>query len=323
MKNNLFVVIPAYNEEKNLEKCVKSLVDATKNLKHIIHTFIILNGCQDNTLKIANKCRSKYPFLNILLLKSKKGKFNAQEEAIKKINSLAPILFIDADVILKKDSIKILLNELNKHPKLLAVGAFPIANKYLGANPWKIFLDEVLNIRSKHPKIEISKLDVQEYHPYAFSDAQTKNTCSIHESKSKIFLHGRMFLLRSKKYWAKPKHKNIVGDDAFISDNLTYFYGKGRIRVRYDALCYYLPFISLSKHYNTYKRIFYDLKKLKERFPQFKEIREHSSLVLDKEYIKKQNIYTKILFHLYSLIRKIEIQLFKYSKKTNPTELWR
>ncbi|OGJ13278.1 hypothetical protein A3K82_01830 [Candidatus Pacearchaeota archaeon RBG_19FT_COMBO_34_9] len=321
--NNLFVIIPVHNKEKTLDECVRSLNKSILGLGYKFKTFLVINDCSDKSSEIATKCKYKYPSLNIKILNSQKGKLHAQESAIREINSNNPILFIDADIILKKDTIKILIKELKKHPHLIAIGSFPIARYYKGNNIWKSFLDKVLNIRSRYPMSEISRLNVEEYHPYVIYDPQHKNTSVNHELKSKIFFHGRTFLLRSKKYWFKPKTEKIVGDDSYIPDYITFNYGKGRIRNRYDSIVYYNPFISLKEHFNVYKRIYFDLRNLARTYPSFEDIRNHSQLVLDWTYIRRQKFTIRLLFSLYSLVRKIERFFYKFSINQNPSKIWK
>src|SRR4030042_1993125 len=198
-----------------------------------------------------------------------------------------------------------------------------ILNSQKGNNIWKSFLDKVLNIRSRYPMSEISRLNVEEYHPYVIYDPQHKNTSVNHELKSKIFFHGRTFLLRSKKYWFKPKTEKIVGDDSYIPDYITFNYGKGRIRNRYDSIVYYNPFISLKEHFNVYKRIYFDLRNLARTYPSFEDIRNHSQLVLDWTYIRRQKFTIRLLFSLYSLVRKIERFFYKFSINQNPSKIWK
>jgi len=245
MKNKLFFAIPVYNEENNLMNCIKSLSKDTSSLNYSLKTFVCLNGCTDNSEKIALGLQRKYPQLNMTILKSKKGKLNAQEKIVKNINSKEDyIIFLDSDIEIKKGCIRKLISELNKHKQIMIVGAFPIAKSYRGKNLGKKIISQVLNIRSKHPAWEKSKYDVSDYHPYASSDPQYKNTSKTHETQSKIFFHGRMFALKSKMIWEKPPKKSeIVGDDTFLSDNTLYKYGKSSIRNRYDAVVYYKPYL--------------------------------------------------------------------------------
>jgi len=46
------IIIPAYNEEKYIEKTLKSILMQDCKDKEII---VICNGCKDNTKKIAEK----------------------------------------------------------------------------------------------------------------------------------------------------------------------------------------------------------------------------------------------------------------------------
>jgi len=322
MMGKIYFSIPVYNEEKNLSKFIRSLSESTKFLKNFKETFFCLNGCKDNSEKIIKENIKKFPHLNIKLLKSKKGKINAQKEIILHQKEGHPIFFLDADTKLKKNSIKIILKELNENKELIAVGGFPIAKKYSGKNLWKRFLDNILNIKSRHPMSEISKLNVEKYHALAISHPQNLNTRKEHELKSKIFFHGRIFCLRSKKYWDYPKKKGIVGDDSYLPDYITYNYGKNKIRIRYDALTYYQPFLSLKKHYITYKRVYFDLKNLKKKYPKFKEIREHSALKLDWRYINSLKYSEKIKFYIFTLIRFFEKKIFELSLNKNPKKIW-
>ncbi len=324
---DIFIAIPAKNEESELGKCIRSIYYSSKCLqnKYKINTFICLNGCSDNTGDVADECKNKFQNLNIEILKSKEGKLYAQKNIIERIKGKKGyIFFIDADTTISKNSLSIIINELNKHKQLIAVGGFPIARKYKGLNPWKIVLDRILNVRSRHPMAEKSQLDVEEYHKLALKDPQFKNTSQKHELKSKIFFHGRLFALRSTKYWKMPGlRRGVVGDDSFLPDHIIYNFGKNRIRIRYDAVVYYNPFTSLFKHYKTYKRIYFDLKNLKKNYPKFKGIREHSVLVLDSEYIQSQSFTTRLKFNAFKIIRKCEKFIFELYPENKPSKIWK
>lgn len=321
----IYFCLPVHNEEKNLENCIISIKNAMKlTSNYSVKTFICLNDCKDKSKGVAFYCKQKHPSLNIKIIKSKKGKLNAQEKVLSYIPLNKIVFFIDADTEIDNKSVYIIIKELEKHKKLLAVGAFPIAKKYSGFNLWRRLLDNILNIRSRHPMSERSKLNVEEYHILAKIDPQKVNTSKEHELESKIFFHGRMFALRSKEYWNKPsKNKKVAGDDSYLPDYIIYNYGKNRIRIRYDAIVYFSPFISLKEHYRTYKRIYFDLKNLKENFPKFKGIREHSELILDKGYIKNQSGLTKFYFSCFELIRKFEKLSFRLSLERDPNKIWK
>ena len=314
--------IPIYNEEDNLEKCIISLNNEIKELNFRINTYLCLNGCSDNSEKIAERTKTMFPVLNIKIIRSNKGKLNAQEKIINSIDNDFPVIFMDSDIELKSNSIKIILNELKENKELIAVGAFPIAKKYKGLNFWKIFLDNILNIRSRFPIAEISKCDVSHHHKLAIKKPQFINTNSNHELKSKIFFHGRLFVLKSKKYWNKPKKPGIVGDDSYLPDYIIYNYGENRIRIRYDAVVYFNPQTSIVNHYKAYKRIYFDLKNLKEGYPEFREIRKKSQLILNWSYINKQDVGIRVKFYIFSIVRILEKIIFNISREKCPEKLW-
>ncbi len=316
------IAIPIYNEEKNLEKCIISLNNEIQKLDITVKTYLCLNGCEDDSENIAKKTKDLFPNLNIVIIKSEKGKLNAQEKIISKINDNYPIIFMDSDIELKNNVIKIILDELNNNKELIAVGAFPIAKKYQGLNIWKIFLDRVLNIRSRFPQAEISKFDVTNHHKLAVDNPQSINTNPNHESKSKVFFHGRLFVLKSKRYWNKPKKAGIVGDDSYLPDYIIYNYGINRIRIRYDSIVYFIPHTSIINHYKAYKRIYFDLKNLEKNYPEFKEIRKKSQLTLDWDYINELRIIDRIFFYIFSTIRYLEKLIFNLTKEKCPEELW-
>jgi glycosyltransferase involved in cell wall biosynthesis len=66
-------LMPAHNEEKIIEKALKSLVSFYKDYKNI-EVLIGLDGCTDKTYDIAKKYSRKYTFFKIFILNERKGK---------------------------------------------------------------------------------------------------------------------------------------------------------------------------------------------------------------------------------------------------------
>lgn len=53
------VVIPAYNEEKYIDKCLRSIVAASQNIDNCVEMVVVLNRCTDNTEHIAQSYGAK------------------------------------------------------------------------------------------------------------------------------------------------------------------------------------------------------------------------------------------------------------------------
>lgn len=85
-------IIPAYNAEKTIEDCIKSIVNQTYNNIEII---VVNDGSKDNTLNILNKLSSKIKNLWIYTIPNS-GPSNARNWGINHANG-EYIAFLDAD----------------------------------------------------------------------------------------------------------------------------------------------------------------------------------------------------------------------------------
>lgn len=60
---DLTILLPAYNEEENLEKCVEETIKSIEPLNQNFEIIIIENGSKDNTYKVAQTLAKKYSFI--------------------------------------------------------------------------------------------------------------------------------------------------------------------------------------------------------------------------------------------------------------------
>ena len=111
---SLSIIIPVYNESKNIKNTIKNLIKIKKVINKLNILFID-DFSEDNTFKILSKISKKYPFIKILKNK-KKGLGSAIEMGIKKSNMRYVAIFM-AD---SSDSI----TDLIKYYKLIS------SNKY-------------------------------------------------------------------------------------------------------------------------------------------------------------------------------------------------
>jgi len=102
-------VIPAYNEEKDINECLKSLRNQSYKKIEII---LVDDGSTDKTIDIARKYKIK------ILRQNHKGPGAARNFGTK--HSKGKILiFIDADMHFSKDYIKNLINPIKKDKKII------------------------------------------------------------------------------------------------------------------------------------------------------------------------------------------------------------
>ena len=138
------VIVPVYNVEKYLDKCLTSLIKQTyKNFEIIV----INDGSIDNSLAICNKYANKYDNVKVYDYKNA-GVAHARNVGIKKATG-DYLLFVDSDDYIKEDMYEILLNLIKKYDADVS-----ICNLY-------DVIDENECIRNKENGIrEYSRLDI-------------------------------------------------------------------------------------------------------------------------------------------------------------------
>ncbi|TAN58451.1 glycosyltransferase [Patescibacteria group bacterium] len=98
-----FIVIPAYNEEKRIEKTVKNYAEYFSDKAKIL---IVLNGCKDRSSGIVRELAGKYKDIDFIEFSEAIGKGAAVQEGFRhilkndssfKIHASSLIGFVDAD----------------------------------------------------------------------------------------------------------------------------------------------------------------------------------------------------------------------------------
>lgn len=87
------VVVPAYNEEKNIRKTVQSLLNQLKYIDYDFELIVVCDGCQDNTAAEARKNKSRH--LRVLSYPKNYGKGYALKYGVQHATGDV-VTFIDA-----------------------------------------------------------------------------------------------------------------------------------------------------------------------------------------------------------------------------------
>lgn len=125
MEELITIIVPIYNSEKYIERCIKSLINQTYKNTEII---LVDDGSKDNSLKICKEYAKQNLRIKIIH-KDNEGVSSARNKGIKNSNGKY-ILFIDADDYIEANA----LEELSKiieeyHPDLIR---FQGIKEYLG-----------------------------------------------------------------------------------------------------------------------------------------------------------------------------------------------
>lgn len=104
------VIVPIYNSEKTLERCLDSIIHQTyKNLEIIL----VNDGSKDKSLSIINKYALKDNRI-VVIDQNNKGVSAARNEGLKKVHG-EYILFVDSDDWLELDMIDKMFDFVNKY----------------------------------------------------------------------------------------------------------------------------------------------------------------------------------------------------------------
>ena len=83
MKKRVAVIIPMFNEEKNIPLLLEKLADVRNKLDYYLEVIAINDGSSDNTLESLQKQSQEYGFLHVLSLTPNQGMASALKFGIK------------------------------------------------------------------------------------------------------------------------------------------------------------------------------------------------------------------------------------------------
>ena len=110
MKNSFSIIIPVYNVYKFLDKCLSSVINQNYDNYEVI---IIDDGSTDDSYKIINKYKEKYPYLIRNFYKENGGLSSARNYGITKAKN-DYLLFVDSDDYISNNTLEILNKKINE-----------------------------------------------------------------------------------------------------------------------------------------------------------------------------------------------------------------
>lgn len=117
------IVIPVYNAEKYLEKCLDSCIEQTYNNFEVL---IVNDGSTDNSQSIIDGYVAKYPYIRSVYQKNS-GLVEARKTGVKSISS-DYLVFLDADDTLENNALDLLITESNKSEADIVLSKLRIEN---------------------------------------------------------------------------------------------------------------------------------------------------------------------------------------------------
>lgn len=131
MKIKVSVIVPVYNVEKFIDKCLNSLVNQT--LKEI-EIIVVNDGTKDNSQKIIDKYVKKYPDKIKSYIKENGGQGSARNYGLKKASG-EYIGYVDSDDFVEKDMYKKLYNKAKENNyDIVVCGNYNVSEDYQNKN---------------------------------------------------------------------------------------------------------------------------------------------------------------------------------------------
>ena len=104
------VIVPVYNQEKRLHRCMDSLVNQTLDSIELI---VINDGSTDKSLKVLNEYKEKYPKKIKLITRENKGISITRNEGLS-IAKGKYVGFVDSDDYVELDMYEKLYNKVEQ-----------------------------------------------------------------------------------------------------------------------------------------------------------------------------------------------------------------
>lgn len=131
MKIKVSVIVPVYNVEKFIDKCLNSLVK--QSLKEI-EIIVVNDGTKDNSQKIVDKYVKKYPDKIKSYIKENGGQGSARNYGLKKATG-EYIGYVDSDDFVEKDMYKKLYNKAKENNyDIVVCGNYNVSEDYQNKN---------------------------------------------------------------------------------------------------------------------------------------------------------------------------------------------
>jgi dolichol-phosphate mannosyltransferase len=130
MKKNLSIIIPAYNEDKNVERVVSEVIDVAINFLDNYEIIIVNDGSKDKTLEIISALSERNNQISVINFKTNQGVGAAYKSALNKA-SYEFITLIPGDGAFTKQSLEYLFKAVGKAEMVISFRSNPEARSVL------------------------------------------------------------------------------------------------------------------------------------------------------------------------------------------------
>lgn len=319
MDKKVSIIIPVYNVEKYLARCLDSILNNTyKNIEIIL----INDGSIDNSQKIINEYSEKYPNLIIAKKQENKGPAEARNVAME-IATGEYIMFVDSDDFVEKDYIEKYLEPLEEDDYDLVIGGYYKSNDEkilytvpLKDEPWSMYMVMGPYARLykksflKENNIKFIKVNIGE-------DIYFNLQANAMAKKVKVLEYVGYHWYLNTNSISNTMHKDIknVEIDKMLNASYDSLKEKNAITDKnYELLeLYFFNFIIWVLQWTTQKTKFKEMAKeydklfkwLEERFPNYKK---NKLIGITKP--KGERLQVRLMFFIFMILHKMHLGKF-------------
>ena len=157
MKDKISIIIPAYNVEEYLEKCLESIISQNFDKVEII---IVDDGSTDKSLQIAKEYQKKYPEKTRVISQENKGQGGARNTGIKNATGKY-LLFVDSDDTIKSGMLETLYAEMEKsNADIVLFGFEYVDEKGRSSGSGQNLMMSIWNSHYRINHIYLQKMDI-------------------------------------------------------------------------------------------------------------------------------------------------------------------
>lgn len=316
MDKKVSIIIPVYNVEKYLARCLDSILNNTYKKIEII---LINDGSKDNSQKIIKKYQEKYPTIIFAKEQENKGPAEARNVAMKMATG-EYIMFMDSDDFIEKDYIENYVKPLEEDDYDLVIAGYHKSNDdkilytvALEDEPWSMYM--VMGPYARLYKkrflqennINFEKVNIGE-------DIYFNLQANAMAKKVKIIDYVGYHWYLNTASISNTMHKDIKNVEIDKMLNLSYNSLKEKNAItqkNHDLMeLYYFNFIIWALQWTTKNTEFkvmsqeYDklFQWLKQRFPNYKK---NPLIGLNKP--KGERLQVRLMFWIFMILHKLHL----------------
>ena len=332
MQKLISIIVPVYNVEKYLEKCIESIKNQTyKNIEIIL----VDDGSKDNSGKICDEAEKKDNRIKVIH-KTNGGLSDARNAGLK-IAKGDLIGFVDSDDYIKEDMFEILYNLVEKYDADISIVSY-----------YEIYKDKLIAVKKSNEVEEFNRIEAikellidNKIQSYAwnklfkkelFKDLEFPVNKNFEDIATTLLLFeksNKVVLLQDPKYYYIRRDDSIIGKKNYktYKDYLDVIYDKYKyLDGKYEELDLYNAYNFIINMIWVYTIIVtFDLEDVYKEFEKIYQLFEKLIDLYKNQITDKLDNYNKSVLYMMLLDKQISKpaikQLYKsYKEKRNNGE---